>query len=45
MAEKEYNKDKIALCNIRKIIDRWSSIEDSLSARTQIDAELDKINI
>lgn len=37
--------DKIALCNIRQILDSWNSIEDALSARIKIDKELNGVNI
>jgi hypothetical protein len=39
------DKDKIALCNIRKIIDAWNSPEESLSARIKIDKELNNVNM
>ncbi len=39
------DNDKIALCNIRKIIDKWQSVDDSLSSRIKIVKELEKVNI
>jgi len=44
MTEKEHNKDKTALCNIRKIIAKCYGHHVCAMIK-EIDTELDKVNI